>query len=86
MPLIRTLQPSDSLHELTALLHRAYARLGAMGLNYTAVDQSPEITAKRIAGGQCFVAEIEGKLAGTIVGGTADEANIRMLKRLLAGA
>jgi GNAT superfamily N-acetyltransferase len=64
---IRTLQPSDSLLELTDLIHRAYARLGAMGLNYTAVDQSPEVTAKRIEGGQCYVVEIDSKLAGTIV-------------------
>lgn len=64
---IRPLQPSDSLLELTHLLHRAYARLGAMGLNYTAVDQTPEVTAQRLAGGQCFVAEVAGQLAGTIV-------------------
>jgi GNAT superfamily N-acetyltransferase len=64
---IRKLQASDSLLELTDLLHAAYARLGAMGLNYTSVDQSPEVTAERIAGGQCYVAEQEGKLTGTIV-------------------
>jgi GNAT superfamily N-acetyltransferase len=64
---IRPIKSSDSVHDLTKLIHRAYARLGAMGLNYTAVDQSPEVTAKRIAGGQCYVAEAEGKLAGTIV-------------------
>lgn len=67
MPTIRHFLPSDSLQELTSLLHRAYARLGAMGLNYTAVDQSTEKTAQRIAGGQCFVAESEGRLIGTIV-------------------
>ncbi len=67
MHTIRSLSPADSLHELTNLLHRAYARLGAMGLNYTAVDQSPEVTAQRIAGGQCYVVESEGGLAGTIV-------------------
>ncbi len=66
-PLIRPLAPGDSLPELTALLHRAYARLGALGLNYTAVDQTPEVTARRIAGGQCYVAELDGKLAGTVV-------------------
>ena len=64
---IRTLQPSDSLLEITNWLHRAYARLDAMGLNYTAVDQTPDVTAKRIEGGQCYVVEAEGKLAGTIV-------------------
>ena len=64
---IRKLHPSDSLLELTELLHAAYARLGALGLNYTAVDQSPEVTAERIAGGQCYVAEQHGQLVGTVV-------------------
>ena len=36
-----------------------------MGLNYTAVDQSAEVTAKRIAGCKCFVAEHDGRLVGT---------------------
>ena len=64
---VRSLQPDDSITELTKLLHRAYARLGGMGLNYTAVDQTPDVTAKRLAGGQCFLAEWSGALAGTIV-------------------
>ena len=67
MLLIRHLQASDSIESLTALLHRAYAPLGRQGLNYTAVDQSPQTTADRLAGGQCFVAEWRGQLAGTIV-------------------
>jgi GNAT superfamily N-acetyltransferase len=64
---LREFRESDSIVELTALLHRAYARLGAMGLNYTAVDQTPEVTAKRIRGGNCFVVEDGAKLVGTIV-------------------
>jgi len=64
---IRKLSSRDTFEELTTLLHRAYARLGEMGLNYTAVDQSAEVTANRIVGGQCFVAEVDGKLAGTVV-------------------
>jgi GNAT superfamily N-acetyltransferase len=67
MPKIRELTSGDSLNEITSLLHRAYARLGAMGLNYTAVNQSPEVTAERVAGGRCFVAELEGKVVGTIL-------------------
>jgi GNAT superfamily N-acetyltransferase len=70
---LRPLAASDSLESLTALLHRAYARLGAMGLNYTAVDQTVEVTARRVAGGQCFVAERDGQIAGTVtVGGAWD--------------
>ncbi len=64
---VRALAAQDSVEELTKLLHRAYARLGAMGLNYTAVDQTPEVTAKRLTGGQCYLAEWAGALAGTIV-------------------
>ena len=64
---LRQLEESDSLTELTSLLHRAYARLGNMGLNFTAVDQTPEVTAKRIHGGTCFVVAAGPKLVGTVV-------------------
>ena len=64
---LRRFEESDSIDELTLLLHRAYASLGNMGLNYTAVDQTPEVTAKRIRGGNCFVVTAEAKLVGTIV-------------------
>jgi len=64
---IRPFSSTDSIVEITVLLHRAYARLGDMGLNYTAVDQSTDVTAKRMSGGQCFIAEWSGALAGTIV-------------------
>lgn len=63
---IRPLAPQDSAPALTELLHRAYAPLGALGLNYTAVDQSVEVTRKRCAAGECFVLEYDGQLAGTV--------------------
>jgi GNAT superfamily N-acetyltransferase len=63
---IRELEPGDSLLELTLMLHAAYAPLGAMGLNYTAVDQNEDVTRRRIDGGICLVAESDGKLVGTI--------------------
>ncbi len=67
MLFIRQLTPADSLEELTYLLHRAYAQLGAMGLNYTAVNQATDTTLRRLAGGCCFVAEWHGQLAGTVL-------------------
>ena len=72
---IRPLLPSDSIVQITQLLHRAYAKLGSLGLNYTAVDQTPEVTSSRIAGGQCYVAEWFGALAGTIVVKPTYDAN-----------
>ena len=71
---IKLIEPSDSIQELTDLLHRAYAALGAMGLNYTAVDQSPEVTAKRVASGACFIARLAGEIVGTVVV-TAPDSN-----------
>lgn len=64
---LRILRDTDSLQELTGLLHRAYAELSAAGLNFTAVDQSPEVTAQRIAGGTCFLARWDETLVGTIL-------------------
>lgn len=63
---IRPLADGDSIESLTQVIHEAYARLGAMGLNYTAVDQSPEVTRQRARRGVCYVAVHEGRLIGTI--------------------
>ena len=67
---VRELAPTDSIADLTALLHAAYARLGGMGFNYTAVDQTEDVTRKRIARGLCLVATgnaDNGALVGTIM-------------------
>jgi predicted N-acetyltransferase YhbS len=63
---VRPLASGDSFEALTALLHRGYARLAAMGLNYTAVDQDPETTRERATRGTCLVAESGGRLVGTV--------------------
>ncbi|HMC14918.1 MAG TPA: GNAT family N-acetyltransferase [Albitalea sp.] len=63
---IRPLDASDSIEALTHLLHRAYAALAVMGLNYTAIDQLPDVTARRVADGQCFVAALGVRIAGTV--------------------
>ena len=62
---IRLLTPTDSITELTTLLHAAYARLGTMGFNYTAVDQPDEVTRKRVARGDCLLALADGRILGT---------------------
>ena len=64
---VRPFHNSDSLSVITELLHRAYAPLGAAGLNYTAVDQSMEVTKQRIARGICAVASCNSAVVGTIV-------------------
>jgi GNAT superfamily N-acetyltransferase len=64
---LRPLALHDDLGALTARLHRAYARLGAMGLNFTAVDQEVEVTRQRFASGQGFVLDDGGTLVGCVV-------------------
>lgn len=64
--LIRPLQPQDGFDQLTQLLHAAYASLAAQGWNFTAVDQSVAVTRERLAGAQGFVAELDGRLVGTV--------------------
>ncbi len=64
--LIRPISPEDSLEELTGLLHRAYKQLADMGLRYLATHQTVEQTRRRVESGECFVAEYEGKIVGTV--------------------
>jgi len=64
---IRLLTEQDSIAELTELLHNAYAQLGAMGFNYTAVDQPEHVTRRRISGGECYIAVNGGLVLGTIL-------------------
>ncbi|WP_137936967.1 GNAT family N-acetyltransferase [Chitinivorax sp. B] len=64
--LFRPLAMIDSMAELTDMLHRAFKRLGSMGLNCTCVDQTLQTTLARIAQGECFVALYGKRIVGTI--------------------
>jgi len=63
---VREFMPSDSLAELTELLHRAYSQLAQRGLRYVATHQDEDTTAARIAGGACLIAALGNRLVGTI--------------------
>lgn len=64
---IRPMAASDSITELTDLLHRAYAPLAAMGLRFWATHQSEDDTRRRIAQGTCLVAVVDNAICGTIL-------------------
>jgi GNAT superfamily N-acetyltransferase len=64
--LIRRIAPDDSVDELTALLHRAFAPLGRMGLTCSCIAQSAATTALRVARGTCFVALHGRRIVGTL--------------------
>ena len=63
---VRPWQAADSLAELTALLHRAYAPLAAAGLNFTAASQTEAMTLQRLQGAHTWVAVHGAKLVGSI--------------------
>jgi uncharacterized damage-inducible protein DinB/GNAT superfamily N-acetyltransferase len=62
---IRLLAVRDSITALTELLHRAYAPLAARGMDFQAATQGADVTARRAAQGQCFVAVRDRQIVGT---------------------
>lgn len=63
---IRPISDTDSVSEITVILHRAYARLAEMGFRYLATHQGEEVTRERLGRGEAFVAELDGRLVGTV--------------------
>ena len=63
---LRRLRPEDSLEQLTGMLHRAFSRLGKMGLGCSCVNQTTDATRERVARGECFVATSGERIVGTI--------------------
>ena len=64
---LRPLAEDDSISELTQLLHRAYRPLAERGMRYVASWQDDQITRRRIARGECYLAFAGERLAGTIL-------------------
>lgn len=64
---VRLLRESDSFEALTALLHRAYASLAAMGFRYRATYQDAATTQERAGRGECYLAFQDDRLVGTIL-------------------
>jgi GNAT superfamily N-acetyltransferase len=65
---VRRLLPSDSLEELTALLHRAYRAQVQLGLRPLAGRQDVATTKKRCGSGECYIAALEENGASRLVG------------------
>ncbi|UTV58974.1 GNAT family N-acetyltransferase [Burkholderia arboris] len=64
---VRRFDPhNDSYDVLTALLHRAFAPLGALGFNCPGVDQPASATRERVLTGECFVALGNAHLVATM--------------------
>jgi GNAT superfamily N-acetyltransferase len=77
--MVRRLSPSDSMDELTALLHRAYKPQMDMGLRPLAGRQTVDVTRQRTSRGECYVAVI-GPASGA---GIAPMGGVAGLERLV---
>ncbi len=68
LPLLscREVSATEDLAALTQLIRSAYAPHAASGLRYWATHQSVEDTAKRLASGRGFVAELNGAVVATV--------------------
>ncbi len=65
---IKKFSNSDSIEELTSLLHASYKRLADMGLKFVATYQTAEYTKNFIKNGECFVIKTEeGKIIATVM-------------------
>lgn len=64
--IIRPIEESDSITELTELLHRAYKRLADMGLRFVATYQSEEQTLNRLKDAECWVGLLDERIVATI--------------------
>lgn len=63
---LRRLRDDDPVPALTDLLHRAYAPLAARGLRYVATHQDDRTTRHRCSQGECWVAELGGRVVATV--------------------
>lgn len=64
---IRLIAETDSIDELTSLLHRAFASLAALGRRYRATYQDAATTRRRLAQGEGYVLLEEGRIVGALV-------------------
>lgn len=80
----RRFEPGDT-PSLTRLIHRAYAEPGAMGLNFTGVDQSEAVTLARASGGPTWLL-VEGQelLGGITMSWPAEQALAALTTEALA--
>ncbi|MFH8572352.1 GNAT family N-acetyltransferase [Streptomyces sp. NPDC017993] len=65
-PTLRRLTADDSVPEITALLHRAYADHAAAGRVFFASYQSDRDTRYRLDRGESWVAVEDGRIVGTV--------------------
>ena len=72
---VRPRQAGDSLADLTALLHRAFAPLAAAGMNFTAASQTEAMTRERLSHCHCWVAEQGGQIVGSVTVSGAYDPN-----------
>ncbi|MFA6043948.1 MAG: GNAT family N-acetyltransferase [Phycisphaerales bacterium] len=82
---VRRLLPTDSFADITALLHRAYAKQIAQGMKPLAGRQGEHVTRERATNSECWVATIADggteRIAGVILLDEQEQATMPPLFR-----
>jgi GNAT superfamily N-acetyltransferase len=63
---IRRLNSTDSIEEITRMLHRAFAPMARLGANCQCADRSPSATREGMERGDCLVAVTDRGIVGTL--------------------
>src|SRR5438552_3479218 len=64
--ILRPFDESDSIPAITELLHAAYAVFFKLGIRPPTSYQDDNETLAKIKKGQCIIAELNGKIVGTV--------------------
>jgi GNAT superfamily N-acetyltransferase len=62
----RRWRSTDSIPDLTKLLHRAYGPLAEMGMRFLASHQDDATTLERVSGGECWVGVMGDRVIATV--------------------
>ena len=72
---IRRFNSTDSIEEVTEMLHRAFAPMASLGANCQCVHQPSSTTRERMARGDCLVAVADRRIVGTLTMETCDPSS-----------
>jgi GNAT superfamily N-acetyltransferase len=72
---IRRFNSTDSIEEVTEILHRAFAPMARLGANCQCAHQPSSTTRERMARGDCLVAVADRRIVGTLTMETCDPSS-----------
>ena len=72
---IRRINSTDSIEDVTEMLHSAFAPMARLGANCQCCNQSSSTTRERMARGDCLIAVADRRIVGTLTMETCDPSS-----------